>query len=166
MPLEADRPRGIMLADYHLVRRYKLKLNELYIGNASSIYWYRGGVNWRAPVAFFAGVWPLLRKFGAPYGMRSCADLCEAGLAGTVNAYTDPSFTGWIRLYNLTFLIGTLISFTVMATLCYISPPPGLGQEAPFVEVTDSVEASEVDLTDRIVVSAAGNGHGKTFTEV
>jgi hypothetical protein len=92
------------------------------------------------------------------------ADFPKAGLAGTVNAYTDSSFTGWIRLYNLTFLVGTLISFTVMAALCYISPPPGLGAEAPFVEITDSVEASEVDLADGIIVSAPGDGQGKGFT--
>lgn len=50
-----------MLADYHLVRRYKLKLGDLYTGDSSSIYWFSDGVNWRAFVAFFAGMWPLLR---------------------------------------------------------------------------------------------------------
>lgn len=50
-----------MLADYHLVRRHKLKLNDLYRGDSSSIYWFRHGVNWRAFVAFIAGTWPLLR---------------------------------------------------------------------------------------------------------
>ncbi|KIW50610.1 hypothetical protein, variant [Exophiala xenobiotica] len=53
---------GVMLADYHVVRRHKLKLNDLYTGNKSSIYWYNKGVNWRAPVAFLCGVWPLLRE--------------------------------------------------------------------------------------------------------
>ena len=52
-----------MLADYHVVRRAKLKLNDLYTGDSSSIYWFHNGVNWRAFVAFFSGVWPLLRKF-------------------------------------------------------------------------------------------------------
>jgi nucleobase:cation symporter-1, NCS1 family len=53
---------GVMLADYHVVRRKKLKLNDLYVGNSSSIYWFNKGVNWRAPVGFLAGVWPLLRE--------------------------------------------------------------------------------------------------------
>lgn len=53
---------GILLADYHVVRRYRLKLDDLYVGDASSIYWFHHGFNWRAFVAFFAGVWPLLRK--------------------------------------------------------------------------------------------------------
>ena len=51
-----------MLADYHLVRHKKLKLNDLYTGNSTSIYWFYHGVNWRAPVAFLSGVWPLLRE--------------------------------------------------------------------------------------------------------
>jgi nucleobase:cation symporter-1, NCS1 family len=53
---------GIMLADYHIVRRYKLKLNDLYTSDPQGIYWYFHGVNWRAPVSFLMGVWPLLRK--------------------------------------------------------------------------------------------------------
>lgn len=51
-----------MLADYHLIRQRKLKVNDLYCGDSSSIYWYNAGFNWRAPVAFFMGVWPMLRK--------------------------------------------------------------------------------------------------------
>jgi cytosine/uracil/thiamine/allantoin permease len=54
---------GVMLADYHVVRRCKLKVNELYIGDSSSIYWFNSGFNWKAFVAFAAGMWPLLRKF-------------------------------------------------------------------------------------------------------
>ena len=53
---------GILLADYLVIRKRKLRLNELYIGNSSSHYWYNAGFNWRAFVAFFGGVWPLLRE--------------------------------------------------------------------------------------------------------
>ena len=52
-----------MLADYHVVRRVKLKLHDLYTGDSSSIYWFNKGINWRAIVAFVSGVWPLLREF-------------------------------------------------------------------------------------------------------
>ncbi|KIW77744.1 hypothetical protein AYO21_04863 [Fonsecaea monophora] len=108
---------GVMLADYHVVRRAKLKLNDLYTGDSSSIYWFNKGVNWRAIVGFFSGVWPLL-----------------PGLVGTVNNKTDASFVGWIRLYNLTFIVGLAISFFVFWGLNILFPPPGLGEEAPFVE--------------------------------
>lgn len=52
-----------MLADYHVLRKHKLRVNELYIGDSSSHYWFNHGFNWRAFVAFFSGVWPLLRMF-------------------------------------------------------------------------------------------------------
>lgn len=55
--------RGLMLADYHLIRKYRLKLSDLYRGDSTSIYWFRHGVNWRAFAAFTAGMWPLLREF-------------------------------------------------------------------------------------------------------
>lgn len=58
---------GIMLADYLVVRRQKLKLNDLYIGDASSIYWYQGGLNWRAPVVFIMAMWPFIRQFRMPH---------------------------------------------------------------------------------------------------
>lgn len=60
--------------------------------------------------------------------------LLSAGLVGTVNNIKDSSFTGWIRLYNLTFIVGLAMSFSVFLTLNYFFPPPGLGEEAPFVD--------------------------------
>lgn len=50
-----------------------------------------------------------------------------------MNNVTDPNFVGWIRLYNLTFIIGLTISFFVFWTLNFFFPPPGLGEDAPFV---------------------------------
>ncbi|EFY88236.1 uracil permease, putative [Metarhizium acridum CQMa 102] len=112
---------GIMLADYHIVRQRKLKINDLYRGDSSSIYWYRGGLNWRAPVAFFMGAWPML-----------------PGLVASVDAFTDPSWVGWIRLYNLTFIVGLAIGFVVFLGLNLAFPPPGLGEEAEFEPINDS----------------------------
>ncbi|KAJ5090049.1 hypothetical protein N7532_008733 [Penicillium argentinense] len=106
---------GIMLADYHIVRRYKLKLGDLYLGDSSSIYWFADGVNWRAFIAFLSGMWPLL-----------------PGMVATVNSYSGAQWTGWIRLYNLTFLVGLAMSFFVFWVLCHFFPPTGLGEEAAF----------------------------------
>lgn len=131
---------GVMLADYHVVRQHKLKLNELYVGNSSSIYWFRSGFNWRAFAAFTAGMWPLL-----------------PGLVATVNAYTDAKWTGWIRLYNLTFLVGVAISFSVFIGLCYLFPVPGLGLETPFVEdeVIDG-QSTPLDTDSKVEEQATG----------
>ncbi|KIH92767.1 hypothetical protein SPBR_02427 [Sporothrix brasiliensis 5110] len=121
---------GILLADYLVIRKRKLRLNELYMGNSSSSYWFVAGFNWRAFAAFFCGVWPLL-----------------PGLAATVNGYTDPKWTNWTRLYNLTFIVGLSISFVLFCALSYLFPMPGLGVDMPFVDEMEFVDgqSSPVD---------------------
>ncbi|OAX85037.1 hypothetical protein ACJ72_00597 [Emergomyces africanus] len=111
---------GIMLADYHLIRRCKLKLDDLYTGDPGGIYWYWHGFNWRALVAFISGIWPLF-----------------PGLIASVNNVTQPSLENWVKIFNLTFIVGLVISFTSMTVTCQIWPPRGLGEEAPFVNVRE-----------------------------
>lgn len=126
-----------MLADYHIVRRYKLKLNDLYTSNPTGIYWYFHGVNWRAPVAFFMGVWPLLRKYThhqAKPKSPHAKSFLAAGLVKTVTSDSGAALDGWTRLYHLTFIVGLAISGLVFYLLNYFVPPRGLGEEAPFVD--------------------------------
>ncbi|RDA83983.1 hypothetical protein CP532_6965 [Ophiocordyceps camponoti-leonardi (nom. inval.)] len=111
---------GILLADYHFTRRRKLNLQDLFTGDDSSIYWFHHGFNWRAFVAFFSGVGPLL-----------------PGLIGKVNGDESEALTGWIRLYNLTFLAGLSISFLVFWLLNFLVPVKGLGEDAPFYPESD-----------------------------
>jgi NCS1 family nucleobase:cation symporter-1 len=54
---------GILIFDYFLVRRCQLHVGDLYMAGKGSAYWYTGGFNWRAIVAWVMGVWPLLRTF-------------------------------------------------------------------------------------------------------
>lgn len=61
-----------------------------------------------------------------------------AGLAASVNDYTSPSWEGWIRLYNLTFIIGLAISGVLFWILSVSFPPPGLHQESDFIMETPS----------------------------
>lgn len=42
---------GMMVASYFVVNRQKINVDDLFHGEASSIYWYTAGVNWRAPIA-------------------------------------------------------------------------------------------------------------------
>ncbi|OAQ59133.1 uracil permease [Pochonia chlamydosporia 170] len=135
---------GIMLADYHIIRRRKLKVNDLYCGDSSSIYWYHGGFNWRAPVAFIMGAWPML-----------------PGLVASVNASTDASWVGWIRLYNLTFIIGLAIAFAVFLGLNLAIPPPGLGEEGEFEPINHSRAPSSDGAGDARFGSQDGQ-HEKT----
>ena len=42
---------GLMISSYLVVNKSKVKVDDLYVGGRSSIYWYSWGVNWRAVVA-------------------------------------------------------------------------------------------------------------------
>ncbi|KAJ5731712.1 Allantoin permease [Penicillium malachiteum] len=39
---------GLMISSYFVINRQKIKVDDLYIGNSTSLYWYTWGVNWRA----------------------------------------------------------------------------------------------------------------------
>ncbi|KAL0573503.1 hypothetical protein V5O48_008456 [Marasmius crinis-equi] len=99
---------GLMLADYHLIRRYKLKMEDLYVGDSSSIYWYWHGIHWRAVVGWILGAFPTL--------------------PGLIMTIRDPlADNGWVKIFRLTFFVGLAISFVSYTVICKISPPPGLG---------------------------------------
>lgn len=53
---------GINSVDFWLVRRLRWNVPDLYIGDASSIYWYTAGLNWRAFAAWTLSIWPSIRK--------------------------------------------------------------------------------------------------------
>jgi NCS1 family nucleobase:cation symporter-1 len=52
---------GVMIADYYLVRRRDLDLNDLY--REEGRYTYRAGVNWRAVIAMGIGIAPNIPGF-------------------------------------------------------------------------------------------------------
>ncbi|KAK1215185.1 hypothetical protein PQX77_022222 [Marasmius sp. AFHP31] len=99
---------GLMLADYHVIRRYKLKIQDLYVGNSTSIYWYWRGIHWRAIICWVLGVFPTL-----------------PGLIVTVR--NPEANDAWIKMFRITFFVGVSISFASYTLLCKIFPPPGLG---------------------------------------
>lgn len=42
---------GLMISAWFIVHRRKLKVEDLYTGNRTSIYWFSHGFNWRAFIA-------------------------------------------------------------------------------------------------------------------
>lgn len=42
---------GLMISSYFVVNRRKINIDDLFVGNKDSIYWYTMGINWRAIVA-------------------------------------------------------------------------------------------------------------------
>ena len=45
---------------------------------------------------------------------------------------TSSSLSGWVRLYDLSFIVGTAIATVVFWFVNYVSPPPGLGEVSTF----------------------------------
>ncbi len=61
-----------------------------------------------------------------------------------MDGLTTPSLSGWIRIYNLTFLVGMAISGTVFWALNYAFPPPGLNEDTTFIgEAVTTMEGHE-----------------------
>ncbi|KAJ7912722.1 permease for cytosine/purines, uracil, thiamine, allantoin-domain-containing protein [Mycena leptocephala] len=99
---------GVMLADYLVVRRGIIKLEDCYIGDSSSLYWYNGGFHWRALVAWALGVFPTMPGF-------------------VMTMQDAKAYNGWIRIFNIAFFVGLAVSFVAFWMICNISPPPGVG---------------------------------------
>ncbi|KAH7910774.1 permease for cytosine/purines, uracil, thiamine, allantoin-domain-containing protein [Hygrophoropsis aurantiaca] len=75
---------GIMLADYLVVRRCKIKIEDCYIGDKSSLYWYHNGFHWRAPVAWILGMFPTL--------------------PGLIMTTQNPvAWNAWVRTFHIAF---------------------------------------------------------------
>lgn len=96
---------GILLCDYLVIRRRRLVIPDLYIGDSSSIYWYWHGFHWRTIVAFLLGFCPLFPGF-------------------IMNLLGNHADSGWVKLFQITFLVGLCIGFVSFFVICLISPPP------------------------------------------
>ncbi|KAF8917445.1 permease for cytosine/purines, uracil, thiamine, allantoin-domain-containing protein [Mucidula mucida] len=99
---------GVMLADYLVVRRCIIKLEDCYVGDSTSLYWYWHGFHWRALLAWVIGVFPTMPGF-----IMSVRDAT--------------AYNSWIRLFNIAFFVGLAVSFAAFWLICIITPPPGVG---------------------------------------
>ncbi|KAI5194688.1 NCS1 nucleoside transporter family protein-like protein [Aureobasidium subglaciale] len=100
---------GIMICDYWVVRRRKLKLSDLYHGRKEGIFYFWHGTNWRSFTAWICG-WSYL----IPGFVKAVAPKISVPAACT-------------RLYYLAFPLGFVVSFAIYYVLNLLSPPPGLG---------------------------------------
>jgi nucleobase:cation symporter-1, NCS1 family len=103
---------AILVCDFWLVRRCKWNVPDLY--TPEGIYWFLGGLNWRAFVAYILGmVWAL------PGFVMSCG-------GPTVS-------DGWYEMYQISFFFGYAVSGGLFYALNVAFPPPGLGEQVDFV---------------------------------
>ncbi|UZJ53617.1 hypothetical protein CBS101457_002937 [Exobasidium rhododendri] len=96
---------GIILSDYYIVRRGLLNIPDLYTLNHQGNHWYKKGVNFRAYLAYIAGL-----------------VINIVGFAGAVGATVSEAAT---HIYTLAFFTGSLLSALVYVSLCHLYPPPG-----------------------------------------
>ncbi|KAI0822158.1 NCS1 nucleoside transporter family [Trametes gibbosa] len=102
---------GVMVSDYLVVRRSKLRLSHLYMPNSGSIYYFNYGVNFRAVISWVCGVWPLMP------GFINAVSPNPIGIA-----------EGWSHVYSLSWPLGFVLSATVHVALSKVFPPVGLGE--------------------------------------
>ncbi|CAI7565782.1 unnamed protein product [Penicillium pancosmium] len=95
---------GLMISSYFVINKRKIKVDDLFVGDSSSIYWYTCGLDWRAAVAWVCGTVPSLPGFVA---------------------YVSPGIsvpTGLTHLYYICFLSGLAISAVVYCTFHLLFP--------------------------------------------
>ncbi|KAH8880225.1 hypothetical protein GQ53DRAFT_891637 [Thozetella sp. PMI_491] len=138
---------GILVSDYWIVRKRKWKIPDLYHGTPDSIYWYWAGINPRSCIVFILAIVP--------------------SLPGLVLSIMGQSSGGAVRVFQLTYVVGFVLSFSMYLTACYIWPPAGTGiselfDGTPGVETLDghpvddrSLEEGEVkkDITHETTTS-------------
>lgn len=115
---------GVMISDYYVVRKGFLDSKQLYSGSKTSAYYFTFGINWRAYVAYLAGI-----------------AINGVGFAGAVGAQVSLDAQ---NMYHLNFYLGFLVSFLLYYGLCKWSPVPACGTKW-CSEVSDDTD-SDIDL--------------------
>lgn len=130
---------AILVVDFWLIRKTKWNIPDLYM--PQGIYWFTGGLNWRAFLAYFLGMWP--------------------ALPGFVNAVSGLEVAStWRRFYQISFFFGYIVCGSLYYIFNKISPPPGLGMQVDF-----DIGASAV-VEHRSGDEEAGTEESKTMNSV
>ncbi|KAF1812757.1 hypothetical protein P152DRAFT_434884 [Eremomyces bilateralis CBS 781.70] len=128
---------GVMVCDYYIIKKGKLDVHAMY--QDKSIYWYTGGFNYRAYIAFIVGFAPLMPGFAKSIDH----DLNVGG--------------GW-RIYSFAWIFGFTFSSLAYYVICtWIWPqkeslveeavlPPQIGDVTPSIE-GEAVEETKVEYT-------------------
>ncbi|CAF3798011.1 unnamed protein product [Rotaria sp. Silwood1] len=109
---------GVMISDYYFVRKGYLDIEQLYSGSKNGVYYFTWGVNWRAYVAYIAGIL-----------------INVVGFAGAVGARVS---TAAQNMYHLNFYLGFIVSSLIYYALCNLSPVPACGKKWPSEMVDDN----------------------------
>jgi NCS1 family nucleobase:cation symporter-1 len=136
---------GLMISSYFVVNKRKVNVDDLFVGNKGSVYWYTWGVNWRAVVAVSLAV---RSSFQLEYSLLQWICGTAPSMPGFVAA-VQPSITvpiGLTHLYYICFLAGFAISASIYCSLHFIFPARELKQ---FVENSPSAKELMVEYQER-----------------
>lgn len=100
---------GVMICDYYVVRKGYLVIEELYSARKDSSYYFTAGCNWRAYVAYVAGIL-----------------INVVGFADAVGA-TVP--IGAVYIYRVNFFSGFIVSSSVYWALCHFFRMPAVSSK-------------------------------------
>ena len=110
---------GIIVCQYYFILKKKLNIHELY--NGHGIYYYTKGINWRAFLAFFITIGPLLPGFS-----KSINNGLNVG--GIWKIYTFSCIYGFSISLVTYWLICTYISDVGIAKIDEAVYPPSIVQ--------------------------------------
>ncbi len=110
-------------------------MNELYSASSDGLYYYTYGINWRAYVAYIAGIL-----------------INVVGFAGAVGAHVPSTAT---KMYQLNFFLGIIISSGLYYILHKLSPVKiSVNEEKklPCSEVKTGKHVESLDLTEMTMI--------------
>jgi NCS1 family nucleobase:cation symporter-1 len=136
---------GIMLCQYFMISRGHLVIPDLYNTSRDGMYWYSGGWNYRAYVAYILGIAPNFYGFLGVFG---------------VNITVAAS-----RLYYFAYPIGLVISFLVYWGLCYLDPPKCMTTRE-WKEPVNYIAPDDDSVAEGIEVEASSVEEGKASPEM
>jgi NCS1 family nucleobase:cation symporter-1 len=113
---------GVMICDYYLVRKGYLEIKELYDGRKSGPYYFTGGFNWRAYVAYICGIL-----------------INVVGFAGEIGREVP---IGATYIYRINFFCGFGVAMGVYWLCCHFFPIPATSKR--WMEVGDEIDEIRV----------------------
>jgi NCS1 family nucleobase:cation symporter-1 len=110
-----------MLCQYFVISRGSLSVPDLFTANRDGLYYYQKGWNYRAYIAYVAGIAPNFYGFLGVFGLHI-----------TVAA---------TRMYYFAYPMGLFISFCTYWALCHFDPPLCMMGDRKFKEPRNYVES-------------------------
>lgn len=117
---------GLMISSYFVVNKRKINVDDLFVGNKESIYWYSWGINWRAIVAVSTSYTVQCSRLTDIQWICGTAPSMPGFVAAVQPSVTVP--IGLTHLYYICFLSGFAISASIYCLLHLIFPAVGSKQ--------------------------------------